>query len=249
MKIMNCKTAHKELDEIFPNGNLNADIREHLVSCTECGELYKKQSQLQQVLGTLEAVSVPNDFDFRLRARLREPQRATAAWWMKSSSVALGAALCLFVTFLLSSGFFVTSRVVPVSEGAKSPTVAEGPKQFTSPTESVSLNPHDVANVPAAAVSKTKVNGAVHQFASIRSQRRGRPEVMDFSSEGASRITSPIIVRESPAFPIDAPAQGLRLSFDDGRGNARTISFPTVSFGSQRVLTTNANQLQSKGIW
>ena len=54
--------------------------------------------------------------------------------------------------------------------------------------------------------------------------------------------------RQSPIFQIDASLQSLRFSFDDGRGNARTISFPSVSFGSQRLLT-NANQFNPKGVW
>ena len=73
---------------------------------------------------------------------------------------------------------------------------------------------------------------------------------IDFSSERANVIgnTHPALNNEA-VFPIDASLQSLKVSLYDGRGNARTISFPTVSFGSQRVLTT-ANQFAAKGgVW
>src|SRR5688572_20742997 len=54
--------------------------------------------------------------------------------------------------------------------------------------------------------------------------------------------------RQSPIFPIDASLQSLRFSFDDGRGNARTISVPTITFGSQRVLPSG-NQFAPKADW
>ena len=72
---------------------------------------------------------------------------------------------------------------------------------------------------------------------------------VDFSSERANVVNSTLPpLNNEPVFPIEASVQSLKVSLDDGRGNARTISFPTVSFGSQRMLT-NANQFAPKGVW
>ncbi len=49
-------------------------------------------------------------------------------------------------------------------------------------------------------------------------------------------------------FPIDASLQSFRVSLDDGQGNARTISVPTIRFGSQRMLP-KGNQFAPKGVW
>jgi hypothetical protein len=72
---------------------------------------------------------------------------------------------------------------------------------------------------------------------------------VDFSSERANVVsnTRPAL-NNTPVFPIEASVQSVKVSLDDGRGNAHTISFPSVSFGSQRVLTTG-NQFAPKGIW
>ena len=72
---------------------------------------------------------------------------------------------------------------------------------------------------------------------------------VDFSSERANVVsnTRPA-VNNATVFPIEASSQSVKFSLDDGRGNERTISLPTVSFGSQRVLV-NANQFTTRGDW
>jgi hypothetical protein len=71
---------------------------------------------------------------------------------------------------------------------------------------------------------------------------------IDFSKQRAEVIGGSETVDTGTVFSIDASLQPLKLSLDDGRGNAKTISVPTVRFGSQRMLP-NRNQLSEKGIW
>ena len=52
----------------------------------------------------------------------------------------------------------------------------------------------------------------------------------------------------SMIFPIDASLQSFKVSLDDGRGNARTISVPTLTFGSQRLVPV-ATQFPPKNVW
>ncbi len=71
---------------------------------------------------------------------------------------------------------------------------------------------------------------------------------MDFSSKGAEvmRVGEPAGV--SAAFQIDASLQSFKVSLDDGRGNAKTISVPTISFGSERIVQSG-NQFAPKRDW
>ena len=72
------------------------------------------------------------------------------------------------------------------------------------------------------------------------------------STKDSSKEVAPVIGPEAftsdagAVFPIDASLQPLRLSLDDGRGNAKTISVPTIRFGSQQMLPT---KLAEKGVW
>jgi hypothetical protein len=65
---------------------------------------------------------------------------------------------------------------------------------------------------------------------------------------GATVYSATEPVGVSAAFPIDASVQSFKVSLDDGRGNARTISVPTISFGSQRIMQ-GENQFAPKRDW
>jgi hypothetical protein len=68
------------------------------------------------------------------------------------------------------------------------------------------------------------------------------------SSTRASVLNAAEPAGVSAAFPIDSSAQSFTVSLEDGRGNAKTISVPTVSFGSQRVVQPG-NQFAPKRDW
>ena len=70
----------------------------------------------------------------------------------------------------------------------------------------------------------------------------------DFSNERAEVINGRQPSAAFEVLPLDSSLQSFKVSLDDGRGNARTISVPTISFGSQRMLQT-ANQYASKRDW
>jgi hypothetical protein len=71
----------------------------------------------------------------------------------------------------------------------------------------------------------------------------------ELSGTRADVVGSMEPVGTSTPFSIDASAlQYFRVSVDDGRGNAKTISVPTISFGSQRLMQ-NANQFAPKRVW
>jgi hypothetical protein len=80
--------------------------------------------------------------------------------------------------------------------------------------------------------------------------RTKRPTaVAEFSLDRAPVVRNSGTVEGSEAiFPVDASQQSLRVSLFDSRGNPRTISLPTVSFGSQRVVPT-ATSFAQKGVW
>jgi len=67
------------------------------------------------------------------------------------------------------------------------------------------------------------------------------------ASTQATVIRAPEILADT-VIPVDASQQSLRVSLFDGRGNPRTISVPTVTFGSQRVVP-QATSFAPKGVW
>jgi hypothetical protein len=111
-------------------------------------------------------------------------------------------------------------------------------------------------NTPAAPKTEDVVASHMHP----RENKTERPKqvairnprqlaTIDSAGTRADVINGAEPLSSSAAFPIDTSAvQYFKFSVDDGRGNAKTISVPTVSFGSQRLMQ-NANQYAPKKIW
>lgn len=251
MRKTNCEAIRRELDELLLGDESSASAVEHLRECPDCQEFHQKQTKLRKIVGSLRTIQAPADFDFRLRARLANESNGaayhlrSAYWSFARGGFAAAAALVLLFGGLLAVRHFVNQQGgVEVSK--KSPIPQPLPTEMPrGPSPQQTL-----ATVPD--------NGG-SGFLNVKSERtpQNRPRMkrsmtaVDFSNKGAQVITAeqPHAGFGAPTvFPIDASLQSLRVSLDDGRGNARTISVPTISFGSRRLLP-NGNQFAPRGIW
>jgi hypothetical protein len=135
----------------------------------------------------------------------------------------------------------------PTAVAVTPPQVEEPVRHEAGNSNDASSSAHGRETIPVVANETPKLRKSDRRVASIPKRTVSS---IDFSSERANVVsnTRPA-VNNAPVFPIEASSQSVKISLDDGRGNARTISFPTVSFGSQRVLPTTANQLAPKGEW
>jgi hypothetical protein len=246
MKEKKCEAIRRELDELMLGDECSVNATQHLQECGECREFQQKQTRLREIVGGLGTVEAPPDFDFRLRARLANESNAAGfhlralQWPFATKGVAVAAMLLLFVggVFLVRRGT-VTSSVAPQS----GPEMAVGNEAPASP-----------APKPDQVKEETPVLRPV--VASNDGPRKNRVERLAKPQRSLATVDSavepPLVFsdsqRQAAIFPIDASLQSLKVSVDDGHGNARTISVPMISFGSQRALTTG-NQFAPKGVW
>jgi hypothetical protein len=249
MKDTRCELVRRELEELMLNEEFSAAAGEHLQGCVDCREFQRQQTKLRQIVGSLGTVSAPADFDFRLRARLAgDSQGAGFRYWSFAvKGLATAAILVVFgvgVAVIWQRG----TQPGPVAEGTGIQTSPQqplqaGPKQPDQPKVISSPAPE----VTPAVATNNEPKRKVERSLAVKPKRS--LTAVDFSSERANVVSNarPASNNE-PVFSIDASLQSLKVSLDDGRGNARTISFPSVSFGSQRALT-NANQFNPKGVW
>lgn len=246
MKETKCESIRRELDELTLGDECSVDATQHLRECGACREFHQKQTRLRQMVGGLGTVEAPPDFDFRLRARLASEPNSAAfhlralQWPFATRSVAVAAMLLLFIggVFLVRS--VITRNVVPTQQPSDVATRGEMPTPPAPRPDDVKQDKQPPLIVVASNDGPRKSKG----------ERSVKPKTalvsLDRASEGASVLSQS--QRQSPIFPIDASLQSLKVSLDDGHGNARTISVPTISFGSQRVLATG-NQFAQKGDW
>lgn len=255
MRKNNCEIIRRELDELTLGDSYSTAALEHLRQCSECFEFEEEQTRLRQIVGSLGTVAAPADFDFRLRARLAsESSRAAfhlrpASWLFARRGFAVAAALLLFV----ATGVVVVRNVidkedssnlasgnVPAATAEPQPTtnVAPTPKEEVKPRE-------EVVRVRENTPQRVKSERPFH--ASVRQKRNIVSE--DFSSQQLELLNGTELVGSSEAFRIDASLESFKVSLDDGRGNARTISLPTIRFGSQRMLPAANQYATAKGVW
>jgi hypothetical protein len=247
MKTNNCELIRRELDELRLEDGYSSAATDHLQGCAECREFQQKQIKLREMVGSLGTIEAPADFDFRLRARLANDstQLHSVYWPFVRRGLAVAVLLIVFATaIVLVRNVMNQQKPVPVVAEQNSPVNQDLPK----PAEhSVPKLQELTAAAPENTPEKIKTGRAA------QSGPRGKRQTVavDFSSRRAEVVSGLEPAGSSSArniFPLDTSLQSLKVSLDDGRGNARTISVPTIRFGSQRMLP-NGNQFAPKGVW
>ncbi len=244
MKETKCEAIRRELDELSLGDECSVDATQHLRDCGECRKFHQKQTRLRQIVGGLGTVEAPADFDFRLRARLANESNTAGfhlralQWPFATRGVAVVAMLLLFV-----AGAVLVRR----SMGPGQATTSSGPQVAVHSNEPVTPPPTTVEQAKPVQLPVLASNDAPRKNKVERFAKPKRSLVaVDSAIEQAPVFSDS--QRHAAIFPIDASLQSLKVSIDDGHGNARTISVPTISFGSQRVLATG-NQFAPKGVW
>jgi len=244
MRKNNCEVVRRELDELMLGEAWSSGASEHLRACASCREFHEQQTKLRQIVGSLGTVEAPADFDFRLRARLAQSNGSSVYWLFARRGLAAAAMVIVFAT-----GAILVRNVM------KQPAVVDNTAQQREVPQPAT--PNEVAPVRKEEDNKPEQVIAVNENTPPvrKTDRRVQTEyrkrslaAIDFSSERAAVINGAEPVSVSAAFPIDASLQSFKVSMDDGRGNAKTISVPTISFGSQRIVQSG-NQFAQKRDW
>jgi hypothetical protein len=246
MRKNNCEVIRQELDELMLDETSSARVVEHLRECAACREFNEKQTRLRQIVGSLGTVSAPPDFDFRLRARLaNDAGSATFHFWpLARRGLAFVAVLLVFVM-----GALVVRSVFNRPQENKQVASTDQHNNTPAPPQSVQTAAPTQEPTVALPTSESSPERRPQVVRNERPSRIKRPLVAeDFSNERA-----PVYNGREPAgtfevMPLDSSLQSFKVSLDDGRGNARTISVPSISFGSQRMLQP-VNQYASKRDW
>jgi len=248
MKERECEVIRRELDELTLGDEYSAAATRHLRNCGECREFQQKQTKLRQIVSSLGTVEAPPDFDFRLRARLANESSSAGfhlrafQWSNATRGFAAAAMLLVFVGGVVYVRTIVNRPATTDTDVAVQQETSTQPPPRPDDNRAVApLQPQQVA------LDNTSRKSVQRNEGKAISRPKRTPVAVDFSSERATSISN--LQRQSTIFPIDASLQPFTVSLEDGRGNARTISLPTISFGSQRVIPTTANQFTQKGVW
>jgi hypothetical protein len=261
MNKTDCRSIRYELEEAASGTSFSAPVREHLSNCATCATFSDEQQKLKDMVASLGTIEAPSDFDFKVRARIAAsaPKRRS---FLPGNG--FGVRSVAFATLVLLFGFALilinvrsrTSESAPATQvnGPASQTNEqtvqvnnngqgkETPALEVAGTSATNeLNPGNVQRDQSARLTKRSV-GSLSQSAVARN---GRVKATDLSATPAPVLRPTETATGSSIFSLGTSYQSLKVSVDDGRGSSRTISLPSVSFGSSQVLARNPAPLRA----
>ena len=244
-----CRVMRRMIDEAEPDGPLSSQAAEHIAVCDSCREFRGQRARLRELVGSLQPVEAPPDFDMRLRARLVS-ERAGAAWFSLPAvsfgrpAFVAGAAFVILlgaVILINRTGFSWRS-----SDRAKAVST-NGPKQVPEPPETskpVEV-PEDKIATGVSQPSKAPTGGPRRLM-----PERNRPgNIAVKTGSGTSKdfaLRPAPVYRQNQSEPNAAEislSKPFEFSLQDSRGVTHRISLPPVSFGSQQLIQ-NGQRIQ-----
>ena len=266
MRTTNCKSVCREIDESDIGQDLSSGAREHVESCEHCRSFYDERRELRLMLGSLETVAAPSDFEFRVRARLANNEATRSGFFFGNRSWGIPVATVATLVLLLGAGF--AFRSLMRSDGGATAMQSENPRieQPTAITDKPKTGGSEsiVAGGNEGAVESDQTKSdAIRELkpttrsskGTVAAQRTGsKLAAQDFGTLGASVVKQSDSVASnetSPVFTVETSSEPLKVSLDFETGASRTISLPTLSFGSQRTIAgSNAFvKTSTKGEW
>ena len=277
---MNCRHCKNEIEERDRRREILSGAAEaHLAACANCRVFDEERVRLRQLIGGLEKISAPPDFDLRLRARLTATGRghATRSDWLKLSPAALAwSAVAGCLALIVSASFYLQPEqlnpAVPQPEQARLviPPLQSAGEEINSETTSRAQSATEIEmpqlaveilrrNAPAPRRSTRSARTSVRQKRSETARAVNRSEESNVSSvRGSSATFAPIDLQRgaSSSIPLQfrVPERPLEILLGDAQGTPRTLSIDSVSFGSRDVIKrpakfSNASLSSNQGVW
>lgn len=237
-----CRNTRREIDELELGAHPSDHASSHLAICAACREFRAERTQLREVVGSLEPVTAPGDFEMRLRARIAAERSASRQqpFFARLVSTPALAAAALFVV-VTGSIVWVAQRQTS-SPADKSTAVAGGNNGSTAvkPQNNETNTPRVTENSPAAGSEVIAVKGKNNPISRPRPARTSRAQ--DFAALPAERVR-----QDDRAY---VPSRRVQFDLQDERGNTRRISLPPVSFGAQSLVDNRTvNYSPNSRVW
>jgi len=242
MKSLECRDVRREIDELELGEQLSDRATVHLRSCAACSGFRAERTALRELVGSLEPVAAPADFDMKLRARIAaEKSVPRQPFFARLLTTPALAAAALFVIVAASAVWIAQKQSnSPVATNNSAVANNSDVKTGSSATTRESTSTTD-ATMPAAPPDVIADGG---RNTGIRRPRTRSSKSEDFNVLPANSVRQ----NESDAY---VPTRPVEFALQDERGNTRKISLPAVSFGAQSLVDnrTAASYSGNSRVW
>lgn len=260
---MNCKACRIEIEESDEARPLSRSAGAHLEACAACRAFSEEQSALRCLIGSLDVVAAPADFDFRLRARLAaaKSESARQSAWPRFAPGARAMALAASFVLLIAVGLIVRQVWLSPTSNQQPQNVAQndsvkGTAAPLAPTPSPVGNEEEIQKpgappvsnygAPTMAQRQKNMNRVINSNAATATNSSGNPQDIRSNDFGGSPpapsivpvgINDPVTGPKTTmvAVPIQASRKSATLTLNFGNAKPQNISLRPVTFGAQDV--------------
>ena len=233
MNSRDCRATRREIDQAELHQRLSDPALSHMGSCEACRDFQGERARLRELVGSLDPVVAPGDFDMRLRARIAAEESSTPRASVFPRFIVSTPAMAVAALLVMLAGsvvWFVQHRdQQPSLASGKSGATEQAIKPAGNPTTANPVSPTvEQQNQPPQILAQgSKPRG---KFAGARPGKSSN----DFLTKAAESIRQ--VEQRAGEVSLSAPVKPLVVSLEDDRGAKRRISLPPVSFGSQRLV-------------
>lgn len=155
---MNCQTLQSQIDDSPDKTDLSGAESQHLETCAACRNFNHERERLRALVQTLETVNAPADFNFRLKARLREAEKNTKfsakrqLIWLAPATLAAAVCAAAFVNFQRAPA------PPQIAENQSAPSIAVQTENAPQEKTATVLPPDSVDNAVEEVARKEFVN-------------------------------------------------------------------------------------------
>jgi len=237
-----CREVRREIDQSELRQSLSAGSETHLASCAACKTFRDERLHLRALVGGLQPVSAPADFEMRLRARIaRERDLPKQPFIFRALMSTPAIVVTAVVVIAVAAIVFFSQRNRPPA-----PSVAGTNKQQTmqspQPVVAREQTPEPTSTISPVNQERDKPKQSpmiVRNVSKSTSPVNAFPEATDSAVKSAPRVQR---IYPDGSVTLTAPMKPMVVTVYDEHGNARKIQLPPISFGSQR-LTNNRAQV------
>ena len=274
-----CESYKALIEEEAGGAAVSGALGAHLAACAACREFRRGREALAGLLGGLGRVNAPDDFEFRLRARMaarRSSERAPLGRLRLAPALTAAAvAACLLVAATIS--FRTSPPPAPSVAVQEVPSARPAPVAPPAPARLDAARQTQVArratapaverDAPRAEVARARASEsprgravAASEGAGKGSGERPRRAVRedDFGVRAAAVIEGDAASAARQASPLPVPLrtapETLRVVMRDERGGSQVLPMRSVSFGSQAPVgrglrAGRASHKEKEGVW
>jgi hypothetical protein len=240
MNSRECRVTRQEIEQSEFHQRLSDPALTHTRACVGCRDFHGERTRLRELVGSLEPVVAPGDFDMRLRARIAAEHNGGARVSFFQRFVVSTPAMAVAALIVMLTGTIVwfaqhqREQQSSIAAG-NSASTEQGvkPADDAATTKTTSPVVDSATNPPTQVVVKGSTP-EVYRATGGRKSAGVRAPASDFYAKGAESIRQG--EQRAGEVSLRAPVKPMVVSLEDEKGGKRKISLPPVSFGSQRLV-------------